>query len=119
MANQNGPFRTASTLTFVSAVLYLIAAAFVGWTGTALILALFGGILALVAMGLARGWRWLGHSAFLLSAGAGIVAMANIWSDGGVPGWLYAAIALSHGLGALILFAALWRAAPAAISTDH
>lgn len=105
----NGPFRWGILLLLLSGTLHAFAFTVGGLTQPALILIPIAGFYGLLAAGLARGWRWLGHVAFLCMLIGGVGALSNVWGDGPVPGWWYGAIAAVDALAALCFLVALWR----------
>lgn len=104
-----GPFRTGIFFLLISAALHLLAFIVGGFSSDALTLFPFGILFIGLAMGLARGWRWLAHLVFLGLIIGGIIAITFVWSPSTVPSWWYTAIIIADWLAAAALFAALWR----------
>ena len=108
MVKPEKPFNTAALLMVASAVLHLVVIAVAG--GGYLIQMLTGAIVwAVIAAGLAQGWRWLGYVAFVLTLAGGIVAMANGMPNFGLTRAGFLGVTILDWLTAASLFAALWR----------
>ena len=114
MTDMRGPYRSGALFVGISAVLHLIAPVFGGFGTDALTLFVVGFVYAAIAYGLLQGYRWLAYVTFLLMMAGSVVAITGIWALGSVPGWIYAGIVVADWLAVFALFAALWRARPAA-----
>lgn len=104
-----GPFRTGIFFLLISALLHIFAFVAGGFSVDALSLIPVGILFVGLAMGLARGWRWLAHLVFLGLIIGGIIAITYVWSNSTVPSWWYTAIIVTDWLAAAALFGALWR----------
>ena len=110
-----GPFRTANVFLLASAILHIFAFLVGGFSGEALGLIVPGLVYLAVAYGLSRGLRWLAYLAFFGVAIGAMIAIAQIWAPGPVPGWWYILIVVADFLCVAALFAALWRSPERAV----
>lgn len=108
---------TAAPLVFLSGLLHLPVFAVDGMTGFAGAMAVIGLVYIAIAAGLRRGWRWLSWIAFLAMAFGAVAAYIAAGTDASLHRWLFLAIAIIDLLAAIILFGALWRSRPKAVST--
>jgi hypothetical protein len=114
-----GPFRWANIFLLISAMLHFVGAVLGGFGSDALALIPFGIVYAVLALGLARGWRWLGYVSFFALMIGVMLALDLVWAVGSVPGWIFVVIIVANILGALALFVALWQHPPEADLTPR
>lgn len=112
MFNTSKSLGFAALFIFVSAALHILAPVAGGLTSEALSLVPAGIVLALLALGLLRGMRWLAWLAFFVMLGAGIVALGYAAAVTWVPTWWYVAIVAADWLAAAMLLAHLWWPKP-------
>ena len=80
-----------------------------GMNNTTYLMAGFGVLGLVTAVGLFRGWRWLAYLVFIPVMAVAIWAMALAMNATGLSVVWYGGIALLDGLCWLLLFMALWR----------
>ena len=107
--NRTENFRFAAAFAGLSGVLHVMAPVVSGFAPDSWMLVPFGAVFLLIAYGLVLGRRWLAWIAFFWLFAGVIGALAQIWTPGPVPGWLFASICAVNVLAVLGLFLALWR----------
>lgn len=105
MAKTVSDFGSVTPFALVCALLALAAAGLGAGVGFVALAAIFAGVMA----GLSRGMRWIGHLGYLTFMIGAIVALAAVWDHSGPTGWVIFALLGASVLGAVTLFAALWR----------
>ena len=107
-----GPFRWSILFLLGAALLLLVAPLAAGFDSAALRLVPYGLGSLILAVLLAKGWRWLGYIGFFASFIAGIAAMTGIWANSPVPALWFTAIVAAFWLSAAALFVTLWKSRP-------
>ncbi len=109
MTQTSTAMRWGANFTALSAGFHLLAFPVSGFSADALILLPFALVYAGFAYGLFRGWRWLAYVVFIVLLVGISLAIAGIWANGVVPGWIYMGIAGANMLSVTALFIALWK----------
>ena len=109
MTRTKGALRWGGVFSGASAALYFLALVVSGFGADAVALLPAGVLFAVCAAGLLQGRRWVAYIAFIAGFIGLSFAISNIWTTGAVPGWLYLALAVTHALTIIFLFAGLWK----------
>ena len=104
-----GTIRWAGVFTAASALFHLLGTGLSGFAADGLALLPAGVLYAGLAYGLFRGQRWVAHITFIVLLIGTSFAVSGIWATGGVPSWVYTAIAAANLLAVAALFVTLWR----------
>ncbi len=104
--------RLAAIALIVSAAFHLIAPIFGGIVSQTLQLFFVGIVYLLGALGLLRGWRWLGYVMFLILIVGMAVSLYTSFAPAPLPRWLYLGIFGADLVAWLGLFVYLWKNNP-------